>query len=79
MHYGVSTGHTPLTILLLHHATYDVTGLHFKGVETSAQVSVDGGAAQVYTLARDYTIELTLTMAPRSIHTVVITSAEFRE
>ena len=50
--------------------------LYYTGIETSAHVSVDGEAAQVYTLARDYTIELTLNMAPRSIHTVVITSTE---
>lgn len=50
--------------------------LYYTGLETSAQVSVDGGAAQAYPLARDYSIQVTMSMAPRSIHTIVITSSE---
>ena len=54
---------------------YDRT--HVITRNDTSQVSVDGGSARAVSLNRDYSIDLELHMAPRSIHTVVISSNEF--
>jgi len=46
--------------------------LYYTGLNTSAVVVVDGGKPMQQSLARDYGVLLSLTMAPRSIHTVVV-------
>lgn len=51
--------------------------LYYTGLTDTAQVSLDGGVVRSMTLNRDYTIDIELDMAPRSIHTVVISSDEF--
>ena len=50
--------------------------LYYTGLETDASVDVDGTTATTMKLARDYSIEITMMMEPRSIHTVVISSPE---
>ena len=42
--------------------------LYYTGLDMEAMMSVDGGEAQKIQLARDYTIEVTLDMPPKSIH-----------
>lgn len=47
--------------------------LYYTGMDTNVDVSVDGGTALAMTLRRDYSVRVSLSMAPRSIHTIVIT------
>lgn len=46
--------------------------LYYTGLSDSALVSLDGGTPTLITLQRDYSIVVSVTMPPQSIHTVVI-------
>ena len=46
--------------------------LYYAGIDQDALVSVDDGHFTHYSLSRDYSIDLTLSMQPKSIHRVVV-------
>jgi len=46
--------------------------LYYTGLTETARVVVDDGEETEYTLNRDYTIDVEMTMEPRSIHTVIV-------
>eukprot|EP01059_Diplonema_ambulator_P013718 TRINITY_DN2428_c1_g3_i1.p1 TRINITY_DN2428_c1_g3~~TRINITY_DN2428_c1_g3_i1.p1 ORF type:complete len:725 (+),score=278.65 TRINITY_DN2428_c1_g3_i1:54-2228(+) len=45
--------------------------LYYTGLDTTAMVAVDGGAATSYTLARDYSVDVTVVLPPKSVHYIV--------
>jgi len=46
--------------------------VYYAGLDTSATVSVDNGSPATVQVTRDYRVLITLTMPPRSVHTVVL-------
>jgi hypothetical protein len=50
--------------------------LYYTGISTTALVSEQGAPAVAYTLARDYTISVPVTVGPRNLTWLVITSGD---
>ena len=46
--------------------------LYYTGLATQASVSVEGGAPKMYTLARDFSISLPVSLSPMSLTWVLI-------
>eukprot|EP01006_Ploeotia_vitrea_P056121 TRINITY_DN68068_c5_g1_i1.p1 TRINITY_DN68068_c5_g1~~TRINITY_DN68068_c5_g1_i1.p1 ORF type:complete len:737 (+),score=52.82 TRINITY_DN68068_c5_g1_i1:17-2227(+) len=54
--------------------THIALPLYYTGLETTAMITQEGGAATKYTLQRDYSVVLPLRMAPKTVTYFVVTA-----